>query len=44
MPVFTASDYYEDWTYTGGAFLLGTKLMWAGWDCLRGPSAPRGSG
>jgi uncharacterized protein len=28
MPVFTPSDYYEDWTYRGGAFLLGTKLMW----------------
>jgi putative CocE/NonD family hydrolase len=29
LPVFTAADYYEDWTYQGGAFLLGTKLMWA---------------
>ncbi len=27
-PVFTASDYYEGWTYQGGAFQLGFALLW----------------
>lgn len=29
MPGFTSSEYYEGWTYQGGAFRLGTQLMWA---------------
>jgi uncharacterized protein len=29
MPGFTSADYYENWTYQGGAFQLGTELMWA---------------
>jgi len=29
MPGFTSADYYDNWTYRGGAFQLGTELMWA---------------
>ncbi|MHB8576067.1 MAG: CocE/NonD family hydrolase [Dehalococcoidia bacterium] len=29
FPVVTASDYYEGWTYRGGAFHLGFALLWA---------------
>ena len=29
MPGFTSSEYYDGWTYEGGAFRLGTELMWA---------------
>ena len=28
FPQFTASDYYEGWTYQGGAFQLGFTLLW----------------
>ena len=28
MPAFTASDYYEGWTYQGGAFQWGFMLNW----------------
>lgn len=28
-PVITSADYYESWTYQGGAFQLGFILMWA---------------
>ena len=28
IPNITASDYYEGWTYQGGAFQLGFALMW----------------
>ena len=28
-PVITASEYYEGWTYQGGAFQLGFALVWA---------------
>jgi len=28
MPVITSADYYESWTYQGGAFQLGFILMW----------------
>jgi putative CocE/NonD family hydrolase len=27
-PVITSADYYESWTYQGGAFQLGFILMW----------------
>jgi uncharacterized protein len=29
VPSLTASEYYEGWTYQGGAFQLGFALMWA---------------
>ncbi|HLZ72201.1 MAG TPA: CocE/NonD family hydrolase [Dehalococcoidia bacterium] len=29
FPVVTASDYYEGWTYRGGALHLGFALLWA---------------
>ena len=29
VPVITSADYYESWTYQGGAFQLGFILMWA---------------
>lgn len=29
VPMVTASDYYEGWTYQGGAFELGFNLSWA---------------
>lgn len=29
IPTVTASQYYEGWTYTGGAFSLGFTLSWA---------------
>ncbi len=29
FPGVTASDYYDGWTYQGGAFILGFNLMWA---------------
>jgi uncharacterized protein len=29
VPALTASEYYEGWTYQGGAFQLGFALMWA---------------
>jgi uncharacterized protein len=28
FPIVTASDYYEGWTYQGGAFQLGFTLLW----------------
>ncbi len=28
VPVITSADYYESWTYQGGAFQLGFILMW----------------
>ena len=28
FPVITASEYYEGWTYQGGAFQLGFALVW----------------
>ncbi len=28
FPVVTGSDYYEGWTYQGGAFQLGFTLLW----------------
>src|SRR4051812_38126185 len=27
-PTFTSADYYEGWTYQGGAFQLGFTLLW----------------
>ncbi len=29
-PHFTAAEYYDGWTYQGGAFQLGFSLLWAG--------------
>ena len=29
VPMITASDYHEGWTYHGGAFALGFNLSWA---------------
>ena len=29
LPGVTASDYYDGWTYQGGAFILGFNLLWA---------------
>jgi putative CocE/NonD family hydrolase len=29
VPMITASDYHEGWTYQGGAFALGFNLSWA---------------
>ena len=29
LPGVTASDYYDGWTYQGGALILGFNLMWA---------------
>jgi len=29
FPIVTSSDYYEGWTYRGGAFHLGFALLWA---------------
>jgi putative CocE/NonD family hydrolase len=29
LPGVTASDYYDGWTYQGGAFILGFNLMWS---------------
>ncbi len=29
LPGVTASDYYDGWTYQGGAFVLGFNLTWA---------------
>ena len=28
VPLITASDYHEGWTYQGGAFELGFNLSW----------------
>lgn len=30
FPALTASDYYDGWTYQGGAFELGFNLTWVG--------------
>ena len=45
-PVVTASEYYEGWTYQGGAFQLGFVLFWtlsalAPVEILRRPAAER---
>jgi putative CocE/NonD family hydrolase len=29
FPIVTTSEYYESWTYQGGAFQLGFTLLWA---------------
>jgi uncharacterized protein len=35
-PTFTSADYYEGWSYQGGALELGFLLYWALWGLLLG--------
>jgi uncharacterized protein len=35
-PTFTSADYYEGWSYQGGALQLGFLLYWALWGLLLG--------
>lgn len=41
-PQLTASEYYEGWTYSGGAFQLGFAALWV-IDSLAGPDLDRRS-